>query len=216
MTTSLSRKLLMPAVLAALVAPLSLAAHAAPDHAPHPGDHRDDIRQEVFERAGIDQQTRDELKEAREAYHQSMDELRTEHRQQVDEILGDDGKAALEKAKQQVREEHHAERQQAREARVKALFDEWELSDATRDALAKQHDEFRTQAKALKAQEFEGPEERREAWKDLFQSHHEALSEYLNDEQMKALGNAMRPEGHGPGRPHDHGHGPKPPEPMDG
>ncbi|SHK28561.1 hypothetical protein [Halomonas caseinilytica] len=216
MTTSLSRKLLMPAVLAALVAPLSLAAHAAPDHAPHPGDHRDDIRQEVFERAGIDQQTRDELKEAREAYHQSMDELRTEHRQQVDEILGDDGKAALEKAKQQMREEHHAERQQAREARVKALFDEWELSDATRDALAKQHDEFRTQAKALKAQEFEGPEERREAWKDLFQSHHEALSEYLNDEQMKALGNAMRPEGHGPGRPHDHGHGPKPPEPMDG
>ncbi|MDR5858921.1 hypothetical protein FZZ93_09570 [Halomonas eurihalina] len=216
MTTSLSRKLLMPALLAALVAPLSLAASASPDHPPHPGEHREDLRQEAFERAGIDQQTRDELKEAREDYRDAMKDLRDEHRQQIDEILGEDGKAALEKAQQQMHEEHRAEQQQAREARIKALFDEWELSDSTREALAQQRDEFRSEAETLKEQEFEGPEERRQAWKDLMQSHRDALSEHLSEQQIEELGDALRPQGHGPGRPHDHGHGPKHSEPMDG
>ncbi|MGQ0334270.1 hypothetical protein [Halomonas elongata] len=216
MTTSISRKLLMPALLAAFVAPLSLAASASPDHPSRPGEHREDLRQEAFERAGIDQQTRDELKDAREDYRNAMKDLRDEHRQQVDEILGEDGKAALEKARQQMHEEYRAEQQQAREARIEALFDEWELSESTREALAKQRDDFRSEAEALKAQEFENPEERRQAWKDLMQSQHDALSEHLSEQQIKEFGDALRPEGHGPGKPHDHGHGPKHPEPMDG
>ncbi|MDT8894499.1 hypothetical protein RSO41_07505 [Halomonas sp. I1] len=216
MTTSLSRKLLMPALLAALVAPLSLAASASPDHAPRHGDHHKDVRQALFERAGIDQQTRDELSQARESYHQSMDELRAEHRQQVDEILGDDGKAALAKARQQLREEHRAEQRQAREARIDALFDEWELSEATREALATQRDTFRAKAEALGEREFENPEARHQAWKELIQSHREALSDYLDDDQLHALRDAMRPEGHGPDRPHGRGHGHKHPGPMNG
>ena len=200
MTMSLTRKLLMPALLASLIAPLSLAASASPDQ-------RSDLKQQLFERAGIDQQTRDELKEARQDYRDSMMELRTEHREKVEEILGEDGQAALEKAKQEMREEQRAEQKAARDKRIQALFDKWELSDDTRDTLEQQREQFRSEAEALKAKEFESAEARREAWKELITTQRDALSEHLDEEQMKALGEAMRPQGRGGpqggGHPHE-------------
>lgn len=187
MTMSLTRKLLMPALLASLVAPLSLAASASTDQ-------RSDAKQQLFERAGIDQKTQNKLKQARKDYRESMMELRTEQRQKIDEILGEEGKAALEKAKQQMREERRAEKKQAREARIQALFDKWELSDDTRQSLEQQREEFRSEAEALKAKEFENSKDRRQAWKELITTQREALSKHLDEEQMKALGEAMRPQ----------------------
>ncbi|GED21137.1 hypothetical protein [Halomonas halmophila] len=200
MTLSLTRKLLMPALLASLIAPLSLAASAAPDQ-------RSDVKQELFERAGIDQKTRDALKQARQDYRESMMELRTEHREKVDKILGEDGQAALEKAKQEMREERRAELEKAREKRIHSLYDKWGLSDDTRETLDQQRGQFRSDAEALKDKEFESSEARREAWKELITTQRDALSEHLDEEQMKALGEAMRPQGRGGpqggGHPHD-------------
>ncbi|MCW4149646.1 hypothetical protein OM427_08895 [Halomonas sp. 18H] len=190
MTQSLTRKLLMPALLASLIAPLSLAVSAS-------ADQRSDVKQQLFEQAGIDQQTRDELQQARQDYREAMMELRTEHREKVEEILGEDGQAALEKAKQEMREEQRAEQRAARDERIQALFEQWELSDDTRGTLEQQLEQFRSDAKALKDKAFESPQARRDAWKALVTTQRDALSEHLDDEQMKALGDAMRSQGRG-------------------
>ena len=211
---SLTRKLFAPALLAAAIAPLALSASAAPGEGePHGrgGSLHAEQREALFERAGLDAETRDALAEARAEHHQALQELQAEHRERLEEILDDDQRAALEQAKREMRQEWHAEQRQAREARLEALFDEWQLDEASREALREQRDAFHAEAQALRDQTFDSREDRRAAWEALRTEYHEALAEHLDEEQLSHLREAMRPDHKGPG-PHHGGDRPQHPD----
>ncbi|UYG06954.1 hypothetical protein [Halomonas sp. M4R1S46] len=200
--TSLTRKLFAPALLAAAIAPLALSASAAPDEGGHHREHRAEQREALFERAGLDAETRDALAEARAEHHQALQELQAEHRERLEEILDDDQRAALEQAKREMRQEWRAEQRQARETRLEALFDEWQLDEATRETLREQRAAFHAEAQALHDQTFDSREDRRAAWQALRADYRETLAEHLDEEQLSRLREAMRPDHKGPGSHH--------------
>ena len=221
-TMRLTRTLFAPALLAAAIAPLALSASAAPGDGAHHGkgpefhagrDHSTEQREALFERAGLDAETRDALAEARAEHRQALQELQAEHRERLEEILDDDQRAALEQAKHEMRQEWRAEQRQAREARLEALFDEWQLDEATRETLREQRAAFHAKARALHDQTFDSREDRRSAWEDLRAEYRATLAEHLDEEQLGRLREAMRPDHKGPG-PH-HG-GDRPPRPDAG
>lgn len=195
MPPSRSRKLLVSTLLAGLITPLSLAAGAAEaGYAPEPSPARD--HQALYDRAGLDAETREALEAARAAHHQAL----AEHRQRLDAILDDDQRAALASARRARHEAHRAAWREARQARLEALFDEWRLDTATRTALDEAQADFREQARALRERDFESREVRRAAWQALRESHREALAAHLDDARLAQLRQAMRPahRGHGP------------------
>ncbi|MDN3557753.1 hypothetical protein [Halomonas maura] len=210
---SLTRKLFAPALLAAAIAPLALSASAEPGEGERyvrGGPSHAEQREALFERAGLDAETRDALAAARAEHHQAQQALRQDYRERLDEILDDDQRAALEQARREMRQEWRAEQRQAREARLEALFDEWQLDEASREALREQRDAFHAEAQALHDRTFDSREDRRAAWEGLRTEYHEALAERLDEAQLSQLREAMRPGRHGPGPHHGGDHPPRP------
>ncbi|MBS9402813.1 hypothetical protein KG088_04150 [Halomonas sp. TRM85114] len=205
MTIPFSRKLLMPALLAIAIAPVSLAAlagqhgegHRNPGHGNHghPHAHHQEMRQALYERAGIDEETREALKRAHEEHHEALEELHREHRERMDELLDDEQRSALEAARRDMRDEWREERHAAMQERFEAVVDGWDLSEEDSEALRKTREALYADMQALRKQDFESREERREAWQTVRNSHYVALSELLNDEQIAELKQAARPDG---------------------
>ncbi|SFU44653.1 hypothetical protein [Halomonas korlensis] len=211
MTIPFSRKLLMPALLAVAIAPMSLAALAGQqgessnkdeNHA-RPHAHHQQVRQALYERAGIDEATREALNQAQQEHYQALKDLQREHRERMDELLDDEQRAALEAARRDMRNEWREERRAAMQERFESIVDGWDLSEEDREALRKTREALYADMQALREQDFESREERREAWQTVRNSHYEALSELLTDEQIAELKQAARPDG---GNWHGHGH----------
>lgn len=206
MTMTLSRQLLMPAVLAIAIAPMSLTALAG-QHGEsygkhgHPHAHHQEMRQPLYERAGIDEATREALKQAHEEHHQALEELHREHRERMDELLDDEQRAALEAARRDMRDEWREERRAAVQERFESIVDGWDLSEEDREALRKTREALYADMQALREQDFETREERREAWQTVRDSHYDALSELLTDEQIAELKQAAQSNG---GKWHGH------------
>ncbi|PSJ21677.1 hypothetical protein CVH10_10365 [Halomonas sp. ND22Bw] len=211
--THLTRTLFAPALLAAAIAPLAFSASAGqggPHGQPQPGGFHAEQREALFDRAGIDAETRDELAEAQQAHREAIRELRQDYREQIDGILDDEQRAALDEARQQIRQEHRTEAREAIKARVDAVIDGWDLDDETRQSLDELHHAFMDDAQALKAQSFDSRDERRQAWKAMRDQHHDALAELLSEAQIAELEQAMRPPHDGPGHRGERGHHGKP------
>lgn len=187
MTTSFTRKALIPTILTAVLLPVSMGALAGEkaameDHAPnHAGPHHEQ-RDELFDRAGIDDATREALHQAEISHHDAIKQVNTDYREQRQQILGEDGMAALKQAGDELREE-----------RVTALMDEWQLSDDDRAKLQQTREGFHDSVQALRARDFESREARRQAWDELRTSTHAALVEVLSEEQIKELRHTMMP-----------------------
>ncbi|MFG6157460.1 hypothetical protein ACGTNG_01505 [Halomonas sp. 1390] len=203
MKRSFTRTLLAPALLAVAIAPLALSASAAPQEGwQHGGseDHRqqhEQRRQALFERAGIDEETRQALEKARREYREALQELRESHRQRMDEILDDEQREALTTARRELRDEHRearrAEHREAMQQRLSALVDTWELSDAERESLREAREAIYTDMQDLRGREFDSPQARREAMRELRESHQEALGRILSDEQLAEMREALEP-----------------------
>ncbi|WP_209473669.1 hypothetical protein [Billgrantia antri] len=205
MRRNVTRKLLMPALLAVAIAPLSLAAFATPGQGEggwHEQRHErfEERRQELFERAGLDEETRSALEEAHGEHMQALRELHERHRERMDEILDEEQREALREAKRDMHQERHGERHQGMQERLATLVDSWELSDEERDRLTELRESLYADMQELRNQEFDSRAERREAWQALRAEHREALGEVLTDEQIAALEAFMQPR-------HPHGHG---------
>lgn len=202
MTRSFIRTLLTPALLAVAIAPLALSASAAPGgEGKQQGwseEHRqqhEQRRQALFERAGIDEETRQALEEARSEHYEAVRELREEHRQRVDEILGEGQREALEAARQEIREEQRAEHREAMQQRLTELVDSWELSDEEREALREAREAIYADMQALRERDFDSRQERHEAMRELREEHHEALAEILSDEQIEEMRSVLSRHG---------------------
>ncbi|MGQ4879755.1 hypothetical protein ACOJCM_14415 [Billgrantia sp. LNSP4103-1] len=212
MRRNATRKLLMPALLAVAIAPLSLAAVAAPSESQ--GDWQEqrqerfeERRQALFERAGLDEETRSALEEAHSEHMQALRELHEQHRERMDDILDEEQREALREAKREMREERHGEhgeqRRQNMQERLTTLVDSWELSDEERERLTELRESLYADVQELREQEFDSREARREAWQSLREAHREALGEVLTDEQIAALEAFMQPRHHkGHGKHH--------------
>ncbi|MEQ4540780.1 MAG: hypothetical protein ABN479_17755 [Billgrantia sp.] len=214
MRRTITRNMLMPALLAVAIAPMSLAAVAAPGQG-EGGWHEQrqerfqERRQALFERAGLDEETRSALEEAHDEHMQALRELHEQHRERMDEILDEEQREALREAKREMRQEHRAERggerRQSMQQRLTTLVDSWELSDEERERLTELRESLYADMQELRGQEFDSREERREAWQELRDEHHEALSEVLTEEQIDAL-KAFMQQGKHKGHKH-HGRG---------
>lgn len=219
MKTSLSRKLLLPALLAVAIAPLSLAATAGlHGEGRHQGweqyrEQREAQRQALFERAGLDETTREALEEAHGEHHQAMRELHQQHRERVDGILDEEQREALAEARREMREEQrsewHESRRAAMQERLETLVDGWELSDEEREALRETRESIYADLEELRSRDFDSREERREAMREMRATHQASLAELLSDEQLEELKDAMKPRGdkaHGKRHSHYHRH----------
>lgn len=200
MKMTFARKALLSAAVSAALLPVAMTATASPDRPEGPRHEGGEMRAELFDRAGIDAETREALKQAAMEHRQEVKELNDDFREQRMEILGEDGVAALERARHELREE-----------RINDLVDKWELSDDERDAFNAARESFKEGAEALKAQEFENPEARHDAWRELMSSTRDQLAEILDERQLRELKHTMMP-GHGDhprGGPGEHrAHGP--------
>ncbi|WP_206022742.1 hypothetical protein [Billgrantia bachuensis] len=209
MRFDVNRNLLIPALLAVAIAPMSLAAIAFPaqsDGGWHEQRHErfEERRQAMFERAGLDEETRSALEEAHDEHYQAMRELHERHRERMDEILDEEQREALREAKREMRQERQGERRDERlqdmQERLTTLVDSWELSDAERERLTELRESLYADMQELRGQQFDSREERREAWQSLRDEHRDALGEVLTDEQIAALEAFMQPrhaKGHG-------------------
>lgn len=209
MRRTTTRNLLIPALLAVAIAPMSLAAVAAPGksegwHEQHQ-ERFEERRQALFERAGLDEETRSALKEAHGEHVQALRELHEQHRERMDEILDEEQREALREAKREMRQEMHGERRgerhQAMQERLTTLVDSWELSDEERERLTELRESLYADMQELRGQEFDSREARRVAWQALRDEHREALGEVLSEEQIEALEAFMQPR-HGHGKHH--------------
>ena len=200
MNTTFARKALLSAAISAALLPITMSASAAPDRHEGPRHAGPDMRAELYERAGIDADTREALKQAGIEHHEAIEELNADFREQRQEILGEDGMAALERARHELREE-----------RVNALVDKWELSAEDREAFNAARESFKEGAEALKAQDFESDEQRHDAWRELMTSSRDQMANILDEQQMRELKHALMPghdqgpRGHGERHPHEHG-----------
>ncbi|MCE9665796.1 hypothetical protein LY622_20425 [Halomonas sp. M5N1S17] len=214
MKRSMSRTLLMPALLAVAIAPLSLAATAGQgdkDWSEQRQERFEERRQALFERAGLDEETRAALEEAHEEHHQALRELHQQHRERMDQILDEEEREALREAKREMRQEQRGERHgyghQDMPQRLSALVDSWELSDEEREELTELRQSLYADMRELRGQTFDSREERREAWQALRDEHQEALGELLSEEQIEAMKAMMQPRGHkGHGKPRGEKH----------
>lgn len=208
-----TRKLLMPALLAVAIAPLALAA-AAGDGPRHFGSERhQEQRQALYERAGIDEATRTALEEAHAEHREAQRELREQHHERMNDILGAEQREALRAAMHEMHEERHTERRQAMQKRLDALIDNWGLDEDDRQALQDAREAMMADARELRDQEFESREDRHAAWLEIRDEHRAALAEILTDEQLAELRETMKPphahrKGHHKG-PHGGHHGPE-------
>ncbi|WP_447928086.1 hypothetical protein [Vreelandella sp. EE27] len=112
MTLSI-RKIAAPALLAAALIPVALTAQAGP----HDGKDREQMREhmqeqrdEVYQRAEINEEKQTELNEANAEFYEAMKTLRDEHKERVSEILTDDEEEALKEAMREMHEERRGER----------------------------------------------------------------------------------------------------------
>lgn len=202
MTTSFTRKALLPAILTAMLLPVSMGALAGekaadephgPDHAGPRGEHMEVL----FDRADIDDETREALRQAGIEHHDAMEQLNADYRDQRQQILGEEGVSALEQAGKELREE-----------RLTTLMDEWQLSDEDRASLQQTREGFHESIQSLRARDFESREARRQAWNELRETTHASLAEVLSEEQIDELKHTMMPDhGRGDRGPHGHHHG---------
>lgn len=197
----ITRKLLMPALLTLAIAPLSLTALADGQRGGH---HDAGPRHELLlERLDLDAETRAAIDEARRAHHAALRELHAEHRAELEALLSDEQRQALAEARQ----EHREQRRAAIQARLDAVIDGWELSDEQREALTATRATIAGDLADFREREFDDREARREALRELRESHHAALAEILDEGQLAELQEAMRPERgerHGKERGHRH------------
>ncbi|QOR39831.1 hypothetical protein HNO52_15885 [Billgrantia diversa] len=209
MRRNTTRNLLIPALLAAAIAPMALTAVAFPGksdgswHEQHQ-ERFEERRQAMFERAGLDEETRSALEEAHDEHYQAMRELHEQHRERMDEILDEEQREALREAKREMRQEMHGERRDERrqdmQERLTTLVDSWGLSDEERERLTELRESLYADMQELRDHQFDSREERREAWQSLHDEHREALGEVLTDEQLAVLEAFMQPrhaKGHG-------------------
>lgn len=188
------RQWFAPALLAAAIAPLSLGAIAAPEDGDRQGwsdayqQRQIEQRQALFERAGIDEQTRQALEDAREEHREAMMELREEHRERMNAMLDDDQRQALNEARQEMRNERFEDMRQ----RMNERFDAWGISAEQRQALSDSRESFYAEMQDLKDRKFDSPSERRAAWQNLRQEHYDAMTEILSAEQLQELRETMR------------------------
>ncbi len=230
MKMTVSRKLLAPALLAIAIAPLALSATAAHHgkgaerHKEYHQEQREqwmeartEQRQALFQRAGIDEPTREALEEARGEHREAMRQLHEQHRERLNQLLDDDQRAAMEVARGEMREERRAEmmgqRRASMQERLEALVDDWGLSGEEREALRETREEIYADMAKLRERDFDSRTERRDAMLEMRDRHQEALAEILSDEQMEELRATMMPrgergDGKGYGKP-DRGHGEK-------
>lgn len=191
------RQWLAPALLAAAIAPLSLGAFAAPGDGNQKGwseahqQRQSEHRQALFERAGIDEQTRQALEDARKEHREAVKALRKEHRELMSELISDEQRQALNDARQEMRQEMRDERRQAMQLRMEEQFAEWELSEEQQQALSDIRESFYADMQALKNSEFDSRNERREAWQNMRQEHYDAMTEILSEEQIQELRSGM-------------------------
>lgn len=211
MRRNATRNLLIPALLAVAIAPMSLAALAAPTGSDGWHEQRqarfEERRQALFERAGLDEETRSALEEAHDEHVQALRELHEQHRERMDEILDEEQREALREAKREMRQEQHGERSSERrenmQERLTTLVDSWELTDEERERLTELRESLYADMQDLRGQEFDSREARREAWQSLRDEHRQALGEVLTEEQIAALEAFMQPRHHkGHGKHH--------------
>ncbi|MBF7053056.1 hypothetical protein IOC61_06935 [Halomonas sp. KAO] len=219
MQTRRYRKMLAPALLAMAIAPLALQASAAPGAGEHAesrqqwqearAERHAEKRAELFERAGLDAETREALESAHREHREAMAELREEHRERIDELLSDEQRSALDEARREMHEEHHANRHQPSaedlQHRMRAMVDGWDLSDEERDELRELRQAHYAEMAELRDRDFDSREERREAYQELRDEHRAALAELLTDEQLEEMQQAAR-MAHGKGHGQGHGH----------
>lgn len=209
----LARKRFVTLLLAGLATPLSLAAGASPPDGADRGPQAGPRLQALYDRAGLDAETREALHEARTEHRRTLRELQAEHRQRLAELLDDDQRAALERARREWQAERRAELSAARQARVDALYDEWGLDTATREALGDAQADFRERARALRERRFDERGARRDAWRTLRDDFRDTLATHLDERQLDQLHAALRPPRHTPDPQH---RGAPPPAPDAG
>nr|WP_298249178.1 hypothetical protein [uncultured Halomonas sp.] len=224
MKTRFSRKIFAPALLAMAIAPLALQAVAAPDdgecaeNRPHHQEispqHHAEKRAALYERAGLDAETREALDNAYREHGEAMMELRDEHRERLDTLLSDDQQAALDEARHAMGERHHSGRHphpaEDLQQRMTEMVDGWDLSDEDREALGDLRREHYAGMAELRDRDFDSREERREAHQALRDEHREALGELLSEEQIEEMQRVARQafdrdggHGHRPGNAKD-------------
>lgn len=219
MQAILSRKRLVPALLALAIAPLALTANAEPSHDDrHAGweqrqERLDAQRQALFERAGIDEATREALDEARTEHREAVRDLHQQYRERVNDLLDEEQREALKEARRELHGERFEQRRAAMQDRLEALVDGWGLSEEEREALREARESIYADLSDFRSREFDSREERRDAMRELRESHQATLAEILSDEQLEELKAAMMPRGgkergsHGRHGHSHHGHG---------
>lgn len=110
------RQVFAPALLAFALTPLAFTAQAN-QHVDHGADvdreafhqRMEERRQEVYERAGLDEEQQTALNELNAEHYQAMQVLREEHHEKVAEILSEEEREALKNAMKEVRDEHRGD-----------------------------------------------------------------------------------------------------------
>lgn len=110
------RQVFAPALLAFALTPLAFSAQAN-QHADHGSNvdreafhqRMEERRQEVYERAGLDEEQQTALNELNAEHYQAMQALREEHQEKVADILSEEEREALKNAMKEARDEHRGE-----------------------------------------------------------------------------------------------------------
>lgn len=203
MKTHLSRTLMIPALLAFAIAPLALTAAADSHgksqdkrwehhHRYDPSRH-EERRHALQERAGIDEETRQALEAARSEHHEAIKELHEAHRQQMDEILGEEQREALRQAHHDMHAEYRTERREEIQDRIDALIDNWDLSDEERKTVRETREAIYADIQALRDRDFASRGDRRDAMREMRREHQTTLEALLDESQLEELREAMRP-----------------------
>lgn len=117
MKMSLSQ-LFAPALLAVALTPLAFGVQAAPDDG-HEGrgpdreqmvERMEERRQEVYQRAELNEEQQAALNEANAEYREAVKTLREEQQARIAEILTDEEQQALRDAMHEMHAEHRGER----------------------------------------------------------------------------------------------------------
>ncbi|PRY66739.1 hypothetical protein B0H98_101734 [Vreelandella songnenensis] len=110
------RQMFAPTLLALALAPLAFSAQAE-QHSGHASEadreafhqRMEERRQEVYERAGLNEEQQAALNEVNAEHYQAMQALRAEHQEKVADILSEEERDALKDAMKEVHDEHRGE-----------------------------------------------------------------------------------------------------------
>ncbi|MDW5377416.1 hypothetical protein R6258_10860 [Halomonas sp. HP20-15] len=210
--TRFAASLFTAPLVAALLAggTISLAQAAPGAHEGHAPQGPNPRVEALFDSWQLDDDTRQAFADEQRDYREQIHSLREEHRQRLGKFLDEQQLDALHAMMSPHRPmmmhsairggpgNHHQHERMAQDKPgelFSALFKSWGLSDAEQAKLDDARQQFFSQARELRNQQFDSREAKRDAWQALRDAHRQALDEVLSDDQLAVL-EQLRPSRH--------------------